>query len=79
MFNRSSRKVFLMERYRELANAIIIQAIKDYRKALKHDERGRKGEIESVFRSEYFTVLTNISGEMMIQKLRAEVKEVVIK
>lgn len=68
-----------MDGYRELANAIILQAVKDYRKALKHDERGRKREIERFFRSEYFTVLTNISGEMLIRKLRAEVKEVVIK
>ena len=68
-----------MDGYKELANAIILQAVKDYRKALKHDERGRKREIERFFKSEYFTVLTNISGEMMIQKLRAEVKEVVIK
>lgn len=65
--------------YEKLAEAIILQAVKDYRKALKHDERGRKREIESFFRSEYFTVLTNISGEMLIRKLRAEVKEVVIK
>lgn len=68
-----------MDGYKELANAIILQAVKDYRKALKHDERGCKREIERFFRSEYFTVLTNISGEMLIRKLRAEVKEVVIK
>ena len=68
-----------MDGYKELANAIILQAVKDYRKALKYDERGRKREIERFFRSEYFTVLTNISGEMLIRKLRAEVKEVVIK
>ena len=68
-----------MNGYEKLAEAIILQAVKDYRKALKHDERGRKREIERFFRSEYFTVLTNISGEMLIRKLRAEVKEVVIK
>lgn len=68
-----------MEGYKELANAIILQASKDYRKALKYDERGRKREIEKFFRSEWFAILTNISGEMLIQKLRAEVKEVVIK
>ena len=68
-----------MDGYKELANAIILQAVKDYRKALKHDERGRKREIERFFRSEYFTVLTNISGEMLIRKLISEVKEVVIK
>lgn len=69
----------MMDGYKELANAIILQAAKDYRKALKHDERGRKREIEKFFRSEWFSILTNISGEMLIQKLRAEVKEVVIK
>lgn len=68
-----------MDGYKELANAIILQAVKDYRKALKHDERGRKREIEKFFRSEWFSILTSISGEMLIQKLRAEVKEVVIK
>lgn len=68
-----------MDGYKELANAIILQAVKDYRKALKHDERGRKREIEKFFRSEWFAILTSISGEMLIQKLRAEVKEVVIK
>ena len=68
-----------MNGYKELANAIILQASKDYRKALKYDERGRKREIEKFFRSEWFAILTNISGEMLIQKLRAEVKEVVIK
>lgn len=68
-----------MDGYEKLAEAIILQAVKDYRKALKHDERGRKREIERFFRTEYFTVLTNISGEMLIRKLRAEVKEVVIK
>ena len=71
-----------MNGYKELANAIIIQAVKDYRKALKPDDRRckcykqeRKREVEEFFRSEWFTVLTNISGEMIIRKLRVEVKE----
>ena len=68
-----------MDGYEKLAEAIILQAVKDYRKALKHDERGRKREIERFFKSEYFTVLTNSSGEMLRRKVRAEVKEVVIK
>ena len=68
-----------MNGYKELANAIILQAAKDYRKALKYDARGRKREIERFFRSEYFSTLTSIAGEMLIQKLKAEVKEVVIK
>lgn len=68
-----------MDGYEELAEAVILQAVKDYRKALKYDERGRKREIEKFFRSEYFRILTDVDGEMLIQKLRTGVKEVVIK
>lgn len=68
-----------MDGYELLAEAVILQAVKDYRKALKYDERGRKREIEKFFGSEYFRILTDVDGEMLIQKLRAEVKEVVIK
>lgn len=38
-----------MDGYKELANAIILQAVKDYRKALKYDERGCKREFEKFF------------------------------
>lgn len=68
-----------MDGYELLAEAIILQAVKDYRKALKYDNRRCKREVERFFRSEYFSVLTTIPGEILIQKLRAEVKEVVIK
>lgn len=68
-----------MDGYELLAEAVILQAVKDYRKALKYDERGRKREIEGFFRSEYFRILTDVDGEMLIQKLRTEVKGVVIK
>ena len=64
---------------RNLADAIILQAVKDYRTALKHDERRRKREIEQFFRSGWFRLLTELNGEVLIRKLRAEVKEVVIK
>lgn len=67
------------DNYRALAEAIIVQAAIDYKKALRYDEQGRKREIERFFRSRYFAILTNVSGEMLINKLRDEVKEVVIK
>ena len=61
------------EPYQELANAIILQAVSDYRKALKCDARGVKRECVRFFRSEWFNSLTNLNGEMLIQKLKAEV------
>lgn len=60
--------------YRALADAIIIQAAKDYRKALMEDARGMCREIEWFFRSEWFGLLTAINPEMLIRKLREEVK-----
>lgn len=64
-----------------LANAIIVQAAKDYRmalKSLKANPRNRtvmadKTEIERFFRSEWFTVLTSVDGEMLIRSLQMEV------
>ena len=70
-----------MNPYAELANAIVLSAVKDYRKALKRlkkfpwDESSRimKKECERFFRSGWFAVLTSIDGEVLIEKLKAEV------
>lgn len=64
-----------------LANAIIVQAAKDYRmalKSLKVNPRNRtamadKTEIERFFRSGWFSVLTRVDGEMLIRSLQMEV------
>lgn len=70
-----------MDKYEKLANAIILQAVKDYRRALKRLARNRmnvqaiqtKNEVECFFRSEMFSILTNINGEKLLKKLRTEV------
>lgn len=67
--------------YENLANAIILQAVKDYRmalKCLKANPKNRtalsdKDEIERFFRSQWFTVLTSVDGEMLIRSLTMEV------
>ena len=67
--------------YENLANAIILQAVKDYRmalKSLKANQRNRtamadKDEIERFFRSGWFSVLTSVDGEMLIRSLQMEV------
>lgn len=70
-----------MNGYEELANAIIVQAAKDYREALcllgmnpndksaQHDKRS----IERFFRSEWFSILTDLNGELLMKKLKEEV------
>lgn len=57
--------------YEELANAIIIQAVKDYRRTQSPQVRN---EIKCFFKSEWFSMLTNVDGDMLIKKLEREVK-----
>ena len=66
--------------YENLANAIILQAVKDYRmalKSLKFNSRNRtvqtdKAEIERFFRSQWYSTLTDVNGEMLILSLQKE-------
>jgi hypothetical protein len=58
-----------MDPYQELANAIVLQAVKDYR---LHDNEQELARIECFFRSDWFSVLTNVDPEILITKLRKE-------
>ena len=66
------------EAFENLANAIVVQAVKDYRKALsgcKVGERDSKSVIadcERFFQSEWFSLLTNADGEYLITNIRKE-------
>lgn len=71
--------------YHNLANAIIVQAVTDYRKALdgisycyRPPEKIIQ-EVEQFFRSEYYKSLTKIDGEYLISKLKKEHQEKVRK
>ncbi|HBT65809.1 MAG TPA: hypothetical protein DEB10_14215, partial [Ruminococcaceae bacterium] len=67
--------------YNNLANAIVLQAVKDYRKALRtlslypnnRSAQYERRSIEQFFRSAWFGVLTSIDPDMLITKLNAEV------
>ena len=64
-----------------LADGIVLQAVSDYRKALAGEGYGRNSaedvmrECEKFFRSNYFCMLTKISGEYLIEELRKEVQD----
>lgn len=68
--------------YEALGNAIILQAVKDYRVALKKIKANPKNRtaldealaIEKFFRGPLYSVLTSVDPEFLISKLRAEVK-----
>lgn len=69
--------------YENLANAIVLQAVKDYRAALKLLHRNPKSskaqadakEAERFFRSQWYSALTSVDGELLIRRLREEVAE----
>lgn len=66
--------------YENLANTIILTAVEDYRKALSRfsknpeskDAKADVDELESFFRSRWYSVLTPVEGEFLVRKLRAE-------
>lgn len=72
----------MIDPYERLGNAVIIQAAKDYRRALKklkrNPENGEakqtKSEIERFFCSDWFRELTSADGEMIMKKIREEFK-----
>lgn len=69
-----------MNPYENLANAIIIQAAKDYKKALKALKKNSryepalfiKRDCEKFFRSAWFATLTNLNGEALMDGLKKE-------
>lgn len=69
--------------YEDLANAIVLLAVKDYRDALKklmkhprHESAKRtKAEVERFLRSDWFRELTAVEPEILLRKLREEVKQ----
>ena len=58
-----------MTPYERLANAIIIQAVKDYRHTRNPADRV---ELERFFRSEWFSVLSKLDGEVLLAQLQKE-------
>lgn len=69
--------------YEQLANAIVLQAVKDYRKALKklmkyprHETAKRSiADVERFLRSDWYRELTTVEPEIILRKLKEEVKQ----
>jgi len=73
----------MIDTYEQLANAIVLQAAKDYRDALKklkkrpHYEPAKYtiAEVESFFHSDWYRELTSVDGDYLLNKIRSEVRE----
>ena len=69
--------------YERLANAIVLQAVSDYRLALKKIKAHPKNreaisealEIEKFFRSGWYSILTDVDGEYLIRRLQDEIRQ----
>jgi hypothetical protein len=67
--------------FQDLANAIILQAVHDYRKALKILKRYPRCEAaliekkrdEEFFTSEWYSHLTKVDGRRLMKRLQEEV------
>ena len=69
-----------MDPYEALRNAIVLQAVKDWRDAIKRLRKNpgnkialaMKEETERFFLSEFFMHLTEVDGDYLLKRLRRE-------
>lgn len=67
--------------YEALGNAVVLQAVKDYREAVHKLSHGKKNtiaestkqECERFFQSPYFNVFTQLDGKALLSQLEREV------
>lgn len=67
--------------YEALGNAVVLQAVKDYREAVHKLSRGKKNtiaestkqECERFFQCPYFNVFTQLDGKALLSQLEKEV------
>lgn len=72
-----------MDAYERLANAIILQAVDDWRDAakaltrspMKDNAKKMLEECEVFFRSNWFGVLTSLDGDYLLERLKREVQK----
>ena len=70
----------MIDPYEGLANGIILLAVKDWREAARtlkkwsrdKDAKQTRDECEQFFCSEWFAVLTNVDGNVLLHKLKQE-------
>jgi hypothetical protein len=69
-----------MEPYETLGNAVVVQAVKDYRDAVKKLSRGKKNttaestkaECERFLKSGHFNIFTSLDGNVLLSQLEKE-------
>lgn len=80
MMEHAKKEHSLTDPWQSLADAIVIQTAKDYRKLLGRlrinpnnaSAKAELAKIERFFRSGWYDSLTSVSGELIIRKLKEE-------
>lgn len=73
--------VDIREAYENLANAIIVSAVSDYKTALKHQKRNKSRaeyevkHLERFFRSEWYEMLTDLDATYLMRKIHEMIEE----
>lgn len=68
------------DNYKQLASAIVVQAIKDYKKLLKKEhlkpkEEREKANIERFFKSRWGESLTELDGKFCLRKIEESLRK----
>lgn len=79
----AANKKLAEDPYECLANAIVLQAVDDYRRALKAVKKNPSNRtaidealsIERFFRSGWYSTLTSVDGEYLIRRLQEEIRQ----
>lgn len=58
--------------FKNLANAIVFQAVRDYREAILYNDPKPAKTCERFFKSDWCKFLTQLNGENLAEKLRTE-------
>lgn len=57
-----------------LGYAVVVQAVKDYRAAVRMKNKHRRIECEMFFKSDWFNAFSKLDGKVILEKLQEEVK-----
>lgn len=85
-YNTENRQIAIDKGFENLANQIVIQAVSDYRRILRgkkviYDGRSQVTleELEKFFHSGWFHLLTKVDGQTIINRLKREYEEEILK
>ena len=62
------------EGVQRLGYAVVIQAVKDYRAAVRMKNKHRRIECEMFFKSDWFNAFSKLDGKVLLERLQKEVR-----